>query len=118
MHRFLPLAQGMLTSRYFNGIPSDSRAGKPHGFLRPGDVSEARAAKARRLNVLAEKRGQTLAQMSLAWLLNKKEITSVLIGASSSSQIIESVGSLKNSSWTKEELEEIENIAKNDDIKK
>ena len=109
---FSPLAQGVLTNRYFNGIPSDSRAAKPHGFLHPGDITEEKLSKTRKLNLLAEKRDQSLAQMSLAWLLNKKEITSVLIGVSSSQQVVETVGTLKNLTLTREELEDIENITK------
>jgi L-glyceraldehyde 3-phosphate reductase len=109
---FSPLAQGVLTNRYFNGIPGDSRAAKPHGFLHPADITEEKLSITRKLNVLAEKRGQSLAQMSLAWLLNKKEITSVLIGVSSARQVIDTVGTLKNLTWTREELEGIESIVK------
>jgi L-glyceraldehyde 3-phosphate reductase len=109
---FSPLAQGVLTNRYFNGIPGDSRAAKPHGFLHPADITEEKLSKTRRLNLLAGKRSQSLAQMSLSWLLNKKEITSVLVGVSSSEQVIDTVGTLKNLTWTREELEDIENIVK------
>lgn len=79
---FSPLAQGLLTDRYLGGIPGDSRAGKPHGFLRPAQVTEEKLAKVRRLNDLAQRRGQSLAQMAIAWLLRHDEITSVIVGAS------------------------------------
>src|SRR6266567_4735913 len=79
---FSPLAQGLLTDKYLNGIPADSRAGKPHGFLKREQVTDDKLAKVRRLQGLAQARGQTLAQMALAWVLRHPEVTSALIGAS------------------------------------
>jgi L-glyceraldehyde 3-phosphate reductase len=107
---FSPLAQGLLTNRYLNGIPKDSRAGKPHGFLRPHQITEDKIAKVRRLNELAQTRGQTLAQMSLAWIMRHPQITSTLVGASSTAQIDDAVGTLKNLSFTNDELQTIERI--------
>ena len=79
---FSPLAKGLLTDRYFKGIPADSRAGHDQRFLRPDDVTDAVLAKTKKLNDLAKARGQTLAQMALAWVLRHKTVTSALIGAS------------------------------------
>jgi L-glyceraldehyde 3-phosphate reductase len=107
---FCPLAQGLLTDRYLSGIPSDSRAGKPHGFLRPEQVTEEKIKKVRALNDLALARGQSLAQMALAWVLRDGRVTSALIGASSVSQIEEDVAALNNLGFTKEELKQIESI--------
>jgi len=107
---FSPLAQGLLTDRYLKGIPADSRAGKPQGFLRPEHVTEDKIAKVRRLNELAQARGQTLAQMSLAWILRHPEMTSALIGASRVSQIEDAVGTLKNLTFTAQELQTIDQI--------
>ena len=107
---FSPLAQGLLTDRYLKGIPMDSRAGKPHGFLRPDQVTEDKIAKVRHLNELAQARGQTLAQMSLAWVLRHPEMTSALIGASRVSQIEDAVGTLKNLTFTAQELQAIDQI--------
>jgi L-glyceraldehyde 3-phosphate reductase len=109
---FSPLSQGLLTDRYLNGIPKDSRAGKPHGFLRPEHITEDKLAKVRRLNGLAQARGQTLAQMALAWVLRHCQVTSALIGASQISQIEDAVGTLKNLTFTSEELQMIENTLK------
>jgi L-glyceraldehyde 3-phosphate reductase len=109
---FSPLHQGLLTDRYLNGIPKDSRAGKPHGFLRPAQITEDKLARVRRLNDLAQRRGQTLAQMALAWVLRHPQITSALVGASSTAQIKDAVGTLKNLTFTAEELRDIENILK------
>jgi L-glyceraldehyde 3-phosphate reductase len=107
---FSPLAQGLLTDRYLKGIPADSRAGKPQGFLRPEHVTEDKIAKVRRLNELAQARGQTLAQMSLAWILRHPEMTSALIGASRVSQIEDAVGTLNNLTFTAQELQTIDQI--------
>ena len=109
---FSPLAQGLLTNKYINGIPEDSRAAKPTGFLKEDQVSAERVGQIKALNQLAEKRGQTLAQMALAWLLRDKRITSVLIGVSKPSQLIDSLGCRKNISFSTEELEAIEKILK------
>ena len=107
---FSPLAQGLLTNRYLDGIPSDSRAAKPHGFLKKEEVESEKILRVRKLNTIAVRRGQTLAQMALAWILRHPEMTSVLIGASRVSQIEDAVGVLKNLSFSKEELKEIEII--------
>lgn len=106
---FSPLAQGLLTDKYLNGIPEGSRASKSWGFLKPNQVEPA-IGKVRKLNELALKRGQSLAQMALAWILKDRRITSVLIGASSAQQINENVDTLKNLSFSPEELGLIENI--------
>ena len=107
---FSPLAQGLLTDRYLKGIPTDSRASKPHGFLRPAQITEQVLGKIRRLNDMAIQRGQTLAQMSLAWVLRHPEVTSVLIGASRVSQVEDAVGMLKHLSFEEPELKQIESI--------
>ncbi|HUV89775.1 MAG TPA: L-glyceraldehyde 3-phosphate reductase [Anaerolineae bacterium] len=107
---FSPLAQGLLTDRYLEGIPADSRAGKPHGFLRPAHVTEEKLARVRRLNEMARARGQTLAQMALAWVLRHPGMTSALVGASRVSQIEDSVGALKNLEFAEEELRAIDGI--------
>jgi L-glyceraldehyde 3-phosphate reductase len=105
---FSPLAQGLLTNRYLNGIPADSRAGKPHGFLKSEQVTDERIAQARRLNDIAQRRGQSLAQMALAWILRDERITSVLIGASSVEQLDQNLGCLDRREFASEELAEIE----------
>jgi len=107
---FSPLAQGLLTDKYLNGIPADSRAGKPHGFLKREQVTEDRLARVRRLQELAQARGQTLAQMALAWVLRHSEVTSALIGASRREQIDDAVGALQALKFASEELQTIENI--------
>jgi L-glyceraldehyde 3-phosphate reductase len=107
---FSPLAQGMLTDRYLAGIPEDSRAAKGVGFLKPAQITEDKLAKVRRLNDLAQARGQTLAQMALAWVLRHPEVTSALIGASRTAQIDDAVGALQNLEFTAEELTSIEQI--------
>lgn len=107
---FSPLAKGLLTDRYFKGIPDDSRAGRDRRFLRPDDVTEAVLAKARKLNDLAHSRGQTLAQMALAWVLRHPAVTSALIGASKVSQVDDCVGATRNLRFTDEELALIEKI--------
>ncbi|MCX7047638.1 MAG: L-glyceraldehyde 3-phosphate reductase [Candidatus Sumerlaeota bacterium] len=105
---FCPLAQGLLTSRYLKGIPEDSRAAKPHGFLKADRVTEAVMAKVRRLNEIAARRGQTLAQMALVWTLRDARMTSALIGASRVAQIEENIAALKNPDFSPEELAAIE----------
>jgi L-glyceraldehyde 3-phosphate reductase len=107
---FSPLAQGMLTNRYLNGIPADSRAAKPSGFLQSDAITEDKIAKVRKLNAIAESRGQSLAQLALAWVLRGGKITSVLIGASRPSQITENVETIKNLEFAQEELDQIEQI--------
>jgi L-glyceraldehyde 3-phosphate reductase len=107
---FSPLAQGLLTNRYLHGIPADSRAGRSGTFLRPEHVTDERIDKAARLNEIAEGRGQSLAQMALAWNLRHPGMTSVLVGASRPSQIEDSVGALQNLAFTADELARIEAI--------
>ena len=107
---FGPLAGGMLTGRYLNGIPADSRAGHDPRFLRPSDITEEKLSIVRRLNDIAMQRGQTLAQMALAWSLRSKGVTSALIGASKPEQIIENVRALDNTHFTQEELAGIDSV--------
>jgi L-glyceraldehyde 3-phosphate reductase len=107
---FSPLAQGLLTDRYLHGIPGDSRAAKPHGFLKPDHVTEERLAKVRKLNELAMGRGQSLSQMALAWVLKDPRITTVLIGASSIAQLEQNLGCLANRTFSAEEMAAIEAI--------
>jgi L-glyceraldehyde 3-phosphate reductase len=106
---FSPLAQGLLTDRYLHGIPKDSRAAKSWGFLREGQVAPA-MDKVRKLNEVAQKRGQTLAQMAIAWLLKDNRVTSVLIGASSVAQLHDNLGATKKLTFSAGDLEEIEKI--------
>ncbi|MBL8050162.1 MAG: L-glyceraldehyde 3-phosphate reductase [Anaerolineales bacterium] len=109
---FSPLAQGLLTDRYLSGIPEGSRASKSHGFLKPAQITDDKLDKVRKLNEVAQSRGQTLAQMSLAWVLRHETMTSVLIGASKVSQIEEAVRMLDKLDFSNDELEKIENILK------
>jgi L-glyceraldehyde 3-phosphate reductase len=109
---FSPLAQGLLTDRYLDGIPEDSRAAKPHGYLSRDDITEERLAKIRNLNEIAQARGQTLAQMALAWNLRHPAMTSVLVGASRPRQIEDNVAALEKLEFTEEELEAIDGILK------
>jgi len=107
---FCPLAQGLLTDRYLQGIPSGSRASKPHGFLKKNDISDHRLTQIRALSLLAAARGQSLAQMSLAWVLRDGHMTSALIGASRVEQIEQNVAALANLAFTSEELTGIDAI--------
>lgn len=107
---FSPLAQGLLTDRYLDGIPEGSRASKTGTFLKKDQVTEDSIAKARRLNEIAKKRGQTLAQMALAWVLRHPEATSALIGASSVQQIDDNCATVKNLDFSSEELQAIDAI--------
>lgn len=107
---FSPLAQGLLTDKYLKSIPADSRAAAPHGFLQASAITQETLAKISALNNMAKKRGQTLAQMAVAWLLKDERVTSVLIGASRVGQIEDCLGSLENLVFGKEELEGIEGI--------
>ncbi len=106
---FSPLAQGLLTDRYLGGIPDDSRAAKSWGFLKPHQIAPV-LEKVRKMNALAGERGQSLAQMALAWLLKDRRITSVLIGASSAAQIENNVAALKCPAFSDQELAAIEAI--------
>jgi L-glyceraldehyde 3-phosphate reductase len=107
---FSPLAKGLLTDRYFKGIPADSRAGHDKRFLRPADITDAVLAKTKKLNDLALSRGQTLAQMALAWVLRHQTVASALIGASKVGQVDDCVGATRNLNFTSEELARIEKI--------
>lgn len=104
---FSPLAQGLLTNRYLKGIPRQSRAAKKHGFLQKEIITPERVGQIKKLNELAQQRGQSLAQMALAWLLKDKRITSVLVGASSAAQLQDSLQSLKNLNFHEHELHQI-----------
>ncbi len=107
---FSPLAQGMLTDRYLRGIPDDSRAAKSHGFLQQDALTDERMTQIRRLNDVACGRGQSLAQMALAWVLRDDRITTVLIGASSVEQLEQNVGCLAQRQFSNDELSAIEQI--------
>lgn len=107
---FSPLAQGMLTDRYLNGIPCDSRVKKDGRFLKENALTKERIMQIEQLNALAEERGQSLAEMALAWVLKDHSVTSVLIGASKPSQILDNIRAIQNTSFCEEELEKIENI--------
>lgn len=109
---FTPLAQGLLTNKYLNGVPDDARVNRPGGgALRPEHLKEENIARARALNEIAARRGQSLAQLAIAWVLRDPRVTSALIGASSTKQIIDNVGALKNLTFTAEELAEIDRYA-------
>ena len=108
---FSPLAQGMLTDRYLNGIPADSRIRTDGRFLNERALTEERLSQIRRLNELAAERGQTLAEMALAWILRDGVVTSVLIGASKPEQILDNIGAVRNTKFTEEELRLIDEIA-------
>ncbi len=109
---FCPLAQGLLTNRYLEGIPGDSRANKPHGFLKKNDVSDRRLAQVRALNEIAQSRSQSVAQLALAWVLRDPRMTSALIGASRVEQIQQNVATLANLHFSTEELARVELILK------
>ena len=109
---FSPLAQGLLTDRYLHGIPEGSRASKPSGFLKSEQVTPDRIVQAGRLNEIASGRGQSLAQMALAWVLRDRRITTVLIGASSVEQLDQNLGCLEKREFSEEELAAIEEILK------
>lgn len=107
---FSPLAQGLLTNKYLDGLPADSRAAKAHGFLRPADITPEKLDQVRRLNGIAQQRGQTLAQMALAWVLRHAGVTAALIGASRVRQIEDGVAALRTTAFQPEELQAIETI--------
>lgn len=109
---FCPLAQGLLTNKYINGIPADSRAAKSSPFLTAEGVTAEKIEKVVKLNAIAENRGQSLAQMACAWNLRGGKLTSVLLGASKPAQIIENVGALAKLDFTSDELNAIENALK------
>ena len=105
---FSPLAQGQLTDRYLNGIPEDSRIRKDGRFLKESILTAERMEQIRKLNELAAQRGEKLADMALAWLLQKKEVTSVLIGASKTQQILDNIKAIHSAPFTDEELQKID----------
>jgi L-glyceraldehyde 3-phosphate reductase len=107
---FSPLAQGILTNKYLDGIPEESRAAKPHGFLKKEQITADMIDKARKLSLIAERRGQSLAQLAISWVLRHSVVTSALIGASRKEQILECVGALANLSLNADELKEIDLI--------
>jgi L-glyceraldehyde 3-phosphate reductase len=107
---FCPLAQGLLTNRYLHGIPDDSRASKPYSFLKKKDIDELRLGQVRALGDVAKERGQSLAQMALAWVLRDGRITSALIGASRVEQIEQNVAALGNLAFSADELARIDAI--------
>ena len=110
---FSPLAQGLLTDRYLGGIPSDSRVRTSGIFLKETNITEEKLDKIRALNAIAQDRGESLAQMALAWVLRRKEVTSVLVGASRPSQILDNLGAINAAPFTEEELLAIDEIALN-----
>ena len=107
---FSPLAQGLLTNKYFGEIPEDSRAKSQSVFLTPESITASKVEKAKRLNLVAEARGQSLAQMALAWILRRPEMTSVIIGARTPWQIMDNLSALNNLSFAEEELRTIDDI--------
>ncbi len=109
---FCPLAQGLLTNRYLDGIAGDSRAAKPHGFLKADQISEEKLRRIRALNAIAQARGQTLAQLALAWILARPAITSVLIGASRVSQIEDNVAAIHSPPFSDGELQSIDDACR------
>ena len=104
------LAQGLLTKKYLHGIPEHSRAARSTGFLKVDQVTEDKVGKARRLDEIAARRGQTLAEMALAWVLKDERMTSVIVGTSSVKQLADNLHALDNLNFTNEELAEIEGI--------
>lgn len=113
---FSPLAQGLLTGKYLNGVPADSRAAKSTGFLRLDQVTPERVEAARQLNAIAEQRGQSLAQMALAWLLRDQNVTSVIIGTSSVAQLDDNLATLEHLAFTDDEVVAIEQILSNPNL--
>jgi L-glyceraldehyde 3-phosphate reductase len=107
---FSPLAQGMLTDRYLKGIPTESRAAKAHGFLKASEITPQKLEKIGKLDYIARRRGQSLAQMALSWLLKDNRITTVLIGVSSTEQLDNNLACLNNLQFSNEELNEIETV--------
>ncbi|MDI9868638.1 L-glyceraldehyde 3-phosphate reductase [Flectobacillus roseus] len=109
---FSPLAQGLLTNKYLQGVPEDSRAAKPHGFLKTAMITPEKLEQIQQLNTLAQERRQSLAQMALSWILKDRRVTSVLVGASRPAQLLDSLECLKNTNFSAEELAKIETILK------
>ena len=109
---FSPLAQGMLSEKYINGIPADSRVARDGRFLHASDITPEKIEKIKKLDALAKERGQSLPQMALSWLLKDSDVTSVLIGASKPEQILSNIGIVGHTTFTKEELDLIDQISK------
>lgn len=107
---FSPLAQGVLTDKYLNGIPATSRAAEPFGFLRLDQVTDSLVEKVKNLHVIAGQRGQTMAEMALAWVLRDERVTSLIVGARNNKQLDDNLKALENLSFTQEELEQIDHI--------
>lgn len=107
---FTPLAQGLLTDRYFNGIPADSRVKTDGRFLKEEQISDEKIDKLKKMNEIAAKRGQTLAEMALAWCLKDDSITSVIIGASKTSQILDNIKAIENTEFSVDELKAIDEL--------
>ncbi|MBQ7557003.1 MAG: aldo/keto reductase, partial [Lachnospiraceae bacterium] len=108
---FSPLAQGLLTDRYLKGIPEDSRMKTDGRFLKEDRLTEETLSSIRKLNEIAEQRGQSLAVMALSWILENENVTSVLVGASRASQLLDSLGCISGSSFSDEELSAIDRIS-------
>ena len=108
---FSPLEQGLLTDRYLNGIPADSRIAHDGRFLGADALTDERMGQIRELNAIAQQRGQTLAEMALAWLLHDDAVTSVLVGASKPQQVLDDIAAMNNTDFTDEELRRIDEIA-------
>jgi L-glyceraldehyde 3-phosphate reductase len=111
---FSPLAQGLLTDRYLAGVPADSRAAKPHGFLQQEQVTADKVERVRALGAIAQARGQTLAQLAIAWVLRQPVMTSALVGASRVAQLEQNVAALQRLDFTPDELAEIDRILSSD----
>ena len=107
---FSPLAQGILTDKYLNGIPTESRAANPDGFLQKEQISQEIVSKVRQLNLIAKERNQTMAQMALAWALRKEVVTSLIVGTRSIEQLQDNLKAIDNLSFTDEELKSIDLI--------
>ena len=107
---FSPLAQGLLTDKYLKGIPKSSRAAKEHGYLQKTEITPSLLEQIKKLDEIAQLRGQSLAQMALAWILKDSRITSVLVGASSADQLVDSLKCLGNTSFSHEELQRLNSI--------
>lgn len=108
---FSPLAQGLLTNRYLDGIPEDSRIKTDGRFLKENNLTKERISQIQKLNHLASERGQTLAEMAVSWILRDHKVASVLVGASKASQILDNIGALKHTTFTEEELRQIDTIS-------
>lgn len=113
---FSPLAQGLLTGKYLHGIPENSRAAKPTGFLQAGQITEARVHAAHELDTIARRKGDSLAAMSINYLLADSRVTSVIVGASSVRQLKENISGINSAGFTTEELTEIYNIAHHEGV--